>query len=163
MKIIEGLKKIKQLDRKIEKNNERIKKWCSFLQHPGDAPATYDADDIRKMMQQSADWAAEKARIRHALHRTNIETSVEFDGKIYSIDEMLCLQNITLPQKLNQLKLLRREEKGGSWRAKDDKDAKVIMQYDPKERDQAIADIEDALVRLDETLDSVNMNTDLVE
>ena len=31
MKIIEALKKIKHLDRKIEKTSDRISKWCSYI------------------------------------------------------------------------------------------------------------------------------------
>ena len=35
--ILQALKKIKHIDRKIEKTKERIQKWCSYI-HPLEAP-----------------------------------------------------------------------------------------------------------------------------
>lgn len=169
MKIIEALKKIKNLDRKIEKNKERISKWCSFIdidlvEKGGTPEPTYGPEDIRRMMQQNYDWFWEKARIRHRLHKTNLVTKAFFDGAEYNIDQLLCLQNIVLPQEIAQWKSLRRKEKSGGYGRRDELTAgRVVLQYNPRERDMHIEKVEDTAARLDELLDKLNLETDLVE
>jgi len=162
MKILAALKRIKHLDRKITKTLARIGKWCSFVvDNEKDPDAVYDKDDIRRMQQQIGDWAEAKATIRHGLHLTNIRTKVQFNGVEMSIDELLLLQNVILPEKMKALKVLRREEKGGYGNTAG-KDSWVILQYDPKERDMAIEKLELLMESLDEILDNLNIETDVV-
>jgi len=127
-----------------------------------DPDPVYNTEDLKKMHQQVRDWAAEKVRIRHALHVTNIETKIEYNGKDRSIDELLLIQNVLLPAELSGLKSLRREEKGGYGRSTASKDSWVILQYDPKERDIAIEALEHQMEKLDELLDNLNIETDVV-
>ena len=162
MKILTALKKIKHLDRKIGKTQKRIADWCSFVvENDKDPGPDYNADDISKMMQQVADWAGEKVRIRKCLHRTNVEVEVEWDGQKRSIDELLLIQNITLPTMIFSLRHLRRKEKNSSFGHKD-KDAYVVLQYDPRERDRAIEKLEYKKDELDALLDNLNIETDVI-
>jgi hypothetical protein len=163
MKILAALKKIKHLDRKIEKAIKRIDKWCSVVQdNENDPKPVYDGTDLQKMHQQVTDWSSEKIRIRHALHLTNIRTKVEFNSKPRSIDELLLIQNILLPAELRALKALHRRTKGGYGHHSESKDSWVLLQYDPKDRDQKTEAIEFQLELLDELLDNVNIETDVV-
>jgi hypothetical protein len=162
MKILHALKKIKHLDRKIEKTLKRIGNYCSVVvDNDNDAGPAYSADDIRTMQQQVRDWATHKAAIRGALHLTNVRTKVEFGGKNLSIDELLLLQNIVIPAEMACLTSLRRKEKGG-YRNSDSKDSWVVMQYNPKERDMAIEKLENKKEELDMLLDNLNIETDVV-
>lgn len=159
MKIIEALKKIKHIDRKIAKNRERISKWCSFVVSPGDPDKPlYDADEIRSMLQANGDMATEKVRIRHSLHKTNISTTAEFNGKVYTVDELLLMQAVSLPYALGTL--------NGMSRAKvpygQDK-ALVITQYDPKAKDKEIDYLERQAADLNDLLDMVSLETDVIE
>jgi len=163
MKILAGLKKIKHFDRKITKSLLRIERWCSFVaDNEKDPGAVYNEDDIRKMQQQIGDWAESKAIIRHGLHLTNMRTRVKFDGADMSIDELLLLQNVVLPEKMKALKVLRRKEKGHGYGSTPGKDSWVIIQYDPKQRDMAIEKLELSMENLDEILDDLNIETDIV-
>ena len=162
MKILAALKRIKHLDRKIEKRIKRIGRWCSYIvENENDPGPVYDADDIRKMQQQIRDWAAEKIRIRHCLHLTNIQTLVEYNSKDRSIDELLLIQNVLLPEELKALKAMRRKEKGGYGKPDAEK-AHVVLQYDPKDRDKRVEGIEYQLEHLDELLDNLNIETDVI-
>jgi len=163
MKILAALKKIKHLDRKIEKTLKRIESWCSIIVDNEKDPApVYNAEDIRKMRQQVIDWAIEKTRIRVALHLTNVRTLMEFDGKEQSIDELLLEQNVVIPAKLKAWTVMRRKEKGSGYRSTDSKDSWVIMQFDPKERDMEVEKLEHFKERLDELLDNLNIETDVI-
>ena len=162
MKILAALKRIKHLDRKIEKTMKRIEKYCSYIvENEQDPKPPYDGADIKKMQQQITDWSVEKARIRAAMHKTNIETKVLWDKRVYTIDELLLLQKVLLPAQIAMYKLLRRKEKGG-WRDDNKKDSYVVLQYDPKERDAEIEKIEYQMEQLDELLDNTNIETDVV-
>jgi len=162
MKILAGLKRIKHLDRKITKTLKRISKWCSFVSDNKEDPApVYDEGDIRTMQQQIGDWAVAKAAIRKGLHLTNVRTRVDFDGRQMSIDELLLLQNVVFPEKKKALVALRRKEKGG-YGSTSSKDSWVVLQYNPKERDQAIEKLELLEEELDTLLDNLNIETDIV-
>ena len=162
MKILTGLKRIKHLDRKITKTLLRIEKWCSFVvDNKSDPNPVYNEEDIRSMQQQITDWAINKSVIRGALHLTNIRTKVQFDGKEMSIDQLLLLQNIVVPEKKRALKCLRRKEKGGYGNMAS-KDSWVVLQYDPKDRDMAIEKLELLEEELDTLLDNLNIETNII-
>jgi len=163
MKILAALKKIKHIGRKIDKNIKRIEKWGSFIMdNDQDPDPTYNDEDIKKFQQQVGDWADEIARIRSALHLTNVRTKVEFMGKECSIDELLLFQNIVLPAKMRVFKAMRRKEKSSGWRSETNKDAWVELQFDPRERDMGVEKLENIADELDTLLDNINIETDVV-
>jgi len=162
MKILQALKKIKHIDRKIEKQSEKIQKYCSVIMEPNDPAPPYDAGDISKMLQSISDLLLEKARIRAALHKTNVATTVEFNGANRTIDELLLWQNVVIPGTIRAFKALRRKEKRNRYEETYSKEARVLLQYDPRNRDRGIEEMEDTLQRLDDTLDNLNIETDVI-
>lgn len=151
--IFQNLKKIKHLDRKITKTSERIKKWCS---HFDNEKPQYD---IEVLIQSVNGMITEKARLRHELHKTNIEIEVLFQKKIMSVDELIALVSLTIPAKINTLKLLRRREKGYNT----DEKLKVITHYDPAARDKKIDALEYTLEEAENVLDNINITTKIVD
>jgi len=156
MTILEALKKIKHLDRKIVKTSERISKWCSYIDTDG---ALYNAEDVRKMIQSVNDLIAERNFIRSRIHTTNILTPVTFRDRTMTIDELIILATLTIPASIDVQKLLRRKEK----LYQHPKEAKVILQYDPTERDKEIDQLEDMLDEANALLDKINITTNLVD
>lgn len=166
MKIIEALKAIKHLDRKIEKALERISMWCSYeLDETNPEPPLYNADDISKMRQQVIDWTLEKARLRHLLHKTNINTNVEFDGKTYNIDQLLLLNTVVIPARKDMLKQLTRRSISRRSFISDTTNSKVkiVMQYDPKEREKEMDSLDNTSMKISALLDNLTLNTEIVE
>ncbi|KKL47833.1 hypothetical protein LCGC14_2331590 [marine sediment metagenome] len=153
--IMQALKKIKHIDRKIEKTRERIQKWCSYID-PLEAPPQYDTN---KLLQSVGDLLAEKARLRHALHMTNALHKVEYKKVKVTIDELLITRTITIPVMIETFKLQRRKEK--PYGLKSDTEQNVVMQYDPSGRDRAIDSLENDLMEIDTLLDEVNITTDI--
>ena len=163
MKILAALKKIKHLDRKITKILKRIDKYCSVIvDNENDGDPVYNEGDVRKMQQKVVDWAMEKVKIRTALHLTNVRTKVNWKDSEHSIDNLLLIQNVLLPAQMSSRKALRRKEKGGYSSNTSSKDSWVILQYDPKKRDEDIERIEHEMEQLDELLDNLNIETDVV-
>lgn len=160
MTILEVLKRIKHVDRKIEKSKERLSKWCSYFDielEPGQEPL-YNAE---KLMQSINDLIALRGIYRHALHKANIDNKVEYKGKMLTIDELLVLRTSTLPARRNCLLLLRRREKGYSelrHLTEDERKAvRVITQFDPLKRDKSVDEIENEMADLDRLLDELNI------
>lgn len=159
MKILAALKKIKHLDRKIENTLLRIDKWSSYIVDNDEDPGpVYDEKDILIMHQKIGDWATEKVRIRAALHLTNVRTKANWGDGEYSIDKLLLIQNVLLPAKMRTLKALNRKEKGYSA----PKESRVVLQYDPKQRDLDVEKIEYQKESLDELLDNLNIETEVI-
>ena len=156
MTILQALKKIKHLDRKIKKNKERVARWCSYF---SDEEPMYDAEGIKKLLQSANDLINERNVLRHRIHRTNIMVTAEFQGKAISLDELIILRTLTIPSMLDALGTMRRKEKN----YRHDKEIKVVMQYDPSERDKLIDNLEYTMDVLDALLDDMNIKTELVE
>lgn len=156
MTILQALKKIKHLDRKIEKSKTRTARWCSYFD---DEEPVYDEAGIRKLMQSIDDLIRERNRLRHLIHKTNILTTVTFEHKEFTIDELLILRTLTLPALKDSFLKLRRKEKSFHH----DKDVKVVVQYDPNKRDKTVDSIENTMDELDALLDQINITTELVE
>lgn len=154
--ILQALKKIKHLDRKIEKNKERVAKWCSYIDP---LEATSPQYETKKLIQSVNDMLTERGTLRHALHTTNALHVVEYNGKHLTVDELLILVTVTIPAKIEVLKLQRRKEK--PYGLKDIEKHEVILQYDPGERDRAIDGFENDLAEIDALLDEINISTDV--
>lgn len=163
MKIIEALKKIKHLDRKIEKTSGRVTKWCSYFDDKENPNGpVYNEEDIQRMLQQIDDWASEKAQLRHKLHKTNMETTVDLWGKTYTLDELLGLKEIVIPQMIEIRKKMRRKEKGRVF-GEENKNTTVINQFDPKKRDQILDNLDSQKEEIDSLVDRLSIETNVVE
>lgn len=152
--VIQGLKRIKHLNRRIVTTKERISRWCSYL---SDEEPLYK--DINALVQSVNDMQIEIGKIRHAIHVLNATTVVEFRGKATTLDELLLESTVIIPAKIEVLQSLRRKEKNNFRQAQPD--IKVIVQYDSAKRDKDI----DALVELqsdiNDFLDIMNIQLEL--
>ena len=149
MTILEVLKKIKHVDRKIEKLKLRLEEWCSYYDiklDPGQQPL-YDA---KKLLQALNDLITLKK------------------GKKLTIDELIMMRTVTLPAKKQCLELLRRKEKGyvdlRHLSEEERKEVKVITHpfkaaslFDSIRRDRSIDEIDDEMADLDRILDEINI------
>lgn len=155
--VIQGLKRIKHLSRKIETTQERIKKWCSYM---SDEEPLYK--DIPAMIQSVNDMQTEIGRIRHAIHVLNATTTVVFQNKSTTIDELLIEATVNIPVRIDTLQSMRRKEKNQGWSGqREPQNVSVVMQYDPHKRDKDL----DALVNLqadiNDFLDMQNIQLEL--
>jgi hypothetical protein len=128
-----------------------MQRWCSHLE------TEETMYDWAKLMQSCQDLVTEIAKIRHALHRTNIMKTVDFDGRTYTIDELIGMRTTVIPNRIVLWKSLRRREKSYN----DPKEVNVVTHFDHKTRDMEIDKLEDMLDDVDAILDHVNIETEL--
>lgn len=153
MTLLQALKKIKQLTRKIETTQGRVNRWCSYFNN--EEPIY---TDIKGMVQSVTDMQLEISRIRHAMHVVNCTTVVKYEGKETTLDQLLLETRVVIPATLATLKLLRRKEKG----YQEEKDVKVVMQYDPSGRDKHIDILMDRSDSINDFLDENNKSIEIV-
>ena len=161
LSILQTLKKIKHLDRKIEKAGARLARWCSYFNvdvEEGESPP-YKRETL---LQQLSDWRDLRAALIHGLHKANLLNTVKYKGKELTIDELLILRTKTLPDTKKTLGSMRRKEKNYNnlryLGEEERKEVKVITQFNPAERDKAIDQIEDDMAFIDQILDELNIS-----
>ena len=152
--IIQGLKKIKHLSRKIETTNARIERWCSYI---SDEEPLYT--NIEALIQSVNDMQTEICKIRHAIHLVNANKVVTFENKETTLDELLLEATVTIPSKLATLSLLRRKEKNNFRQVQND--TKVILQYDPAKRDKLVDQLTERQANIHDFIDTMNIQLEL--
>jgi len=158
MNILQALKKIKHNDRKIAKIQTRISKWCS---HEDNVEPAYD---IKVLMQSVTDLLVFKAHLINAIRRANVSTVVQYKDKPWSLDMLIGHRTTVLPGRVATLTLLRRKEKERGFGVSNQNDpVKMLLNYDPKERDKELDAIEDEMSNIDTILDETNIATEVME
>ena len=152
--IIQGLKTIKHLSRKIETTNTRIGRWCSFTSDEDPLYTNIDA-----LVQSVSDMQTEICKIRHAIHLVNANKVVIFENKETTLDELLLEATVTIPSKLATLALLRRKEKNNFRQVQND--TKVILQYDPAKRDKLVDQLTERQANIHDFIDTLNIQLEL--
>ena len=152
--IIQGLKKIKHLSRKIETTNARIERWCSYI---SDEEPLYT--NIEALIQSVNDMQTEICKIRHAIHLVNANKVVTFENKETTLDELLLEATVTISSKLATLSLLRRKEKNNFRQVQND--TKVILQYDPAKRDKLVDQLTERQANIHDFIDTMNIQLEL--
>lgn len=174
MKIIEALKKTKDLKRKADDIRDKLKNFCADLD--ADTPA-YETPErqksqIAEWLQSIADILKEIERLRIGIQKTNLATEVPVevaDGKIVtkSIAAWIhrrkdlatleavawkCLTDRNLQPKNYTI------EGSNEFRV-----ANVRKYYNQKERDEKVEDFTSEPSRIDAALEVVNATTDIVD
>ena len=171
MKIIEALKKIKQLKIKCSDLNEKVRTYCADL----DNETPYYPDQraqIREWVQSYNDSTKEIVRLNYCLQRTNLETMVTIE-----------LESKNVTKSIFEW-ILRRKEYAkmdeNIWRSLTDKglreenkyqttqNAPVLvvkrrLYFDPVERDKKVELYRTEPSKIDSTLEIINAITDLKE
>lgn len=175
MKVIEALKKTKELQEKAEDLRDKVANHCAHMSY--ETPVYPDQKkQIREWMQSHSDVVKEILRLRLAIQRTNLATDVtiELDGKqvTKTIAEWihrrgtngmgLAYLEAELWRKLTD-RGLREGHLPTSQPSSEGTEAKIVRCYDPAERDDKVYLYRNEPQIIDRTLEVVNAVTDLIE
>ncbi len=171
MKIIEALKKIKDLKRKADDLKTKVEKYCADLDC--DTPIYTDQRrQITEWLQAHSDLMKEILHLRVSIQRTNLDTdvTVELGGKFVTktIAEWvhrrrdLAKEEETIWRKLTE-KNYQEEYKNRITVNAPETVIKRRLYFDAKERDVSIELYRSEPSTIDSTLEVVNATTDLIE
>jgi len=169
MKLIEALKKIKELQKKAEDLRTLVKNNCARSSLETDK-YPQQAKKVEGWMQSHSDILKEILRLRIAIQATNIKTEVaiELGGKAVTktIAEWIHRRRDLATEELSMWSLLSdRGVKEGlaTGPTGDPVEIKVVRFYDPSERDNKKALYQAEPITIDSKLEVTNAVTDLIE
>ena len=169
MKLIEALKKIKELQRKVEDLRDLVKNHCARSSLETDK---YEgqAKKVSGWIQSHSDILKEILRLRVAIQRTNIETKVSImlgeKTVTKSITEWIHRRRDLSGEELKMWNCL--SDRGivegmGKGPTGDPLQIKIVRFYDPVERDNHRDLFQSEPIIIDSTLEVINAITDLIE
>ena len=170
MKIIEAMKKIKELTIKAEDLRGKVKTYCADQSHETAVYGERQAEQVKEWIQAHGDVLKEILKLRVAIQRTNLETKViiELDGK--GVEKSIA-EWIHRRRDLSGLEL-------ATWQGIGDRglregviktstgenmEVKIRRYYSPVERDKRIELYRTEPSIIDRTLEVVNATTDIKE
>lgn len=170
MKLIEGMKRIKQNKEKITDLHAKIANHCANLSYETPVYGSETGTKIKEWLQSCTDLSQENVRLLTAVARTNLITPVtmEIGGKqvtktiaewVWRRREYAALDKLTFSR------LTDRGLKEGSSNTSTgvSLEIKLVRHYDPVARDTALAMYQAELHQIDSALEVVNAVTDLLE
>lgn len=171
MKLIEALKKTKELTIKAEDLRGKVAKYCAI---PSNESAVYGADkqkqQIEEWIQAHSDVLKEILRLRICIQKTNLATNVDIKLGEKNVSK-------TIAEWIHRRKDLAQTELA-MWNSIGDRgiregtvptstgekqEIKIIRFYDPKTRDERVELFRTEAGVIDRTLEVTNAITDLLE
>lgn len=172
MKLIEALKRLPVIEKRIQKNLGLINDYCCAIDNGNmdlafETPEKQQAEVI-SILQAVNDLVAEKASLRRRLAMTNAKTVVTIGGMEKTITEWIEYRERGMTNVLQAyLNLNTREAesklRNGNINIDPDKGFKTVRFYDEKQRNEMIERYENIRDNIDAQLEKVNATTDLIE
>lgn len=169
MKIIEGLKQIKDLQRKAEDLRTKISKFSAYLSY--ETPMYVDQkEQVSLWLQSHSDILKEILRLRIAIQKTNLSTVVTIDiggtSVTKSIAEWIHRRRDLADLGCQSWKMLTDKglKEGIATDTQGEKrEVKIIRCYEPSLKDKYIELFTTEPTTIDSRLETVNAVTDLIE
>lgn len=169
MKIIEAMKELKVILKRMNKNKELINEYAALPDNERLHFGSKDnqAKEIKKLIQANVDLANNYLNLKTRIEYTNLMTKVEIDGKEYTISEMLVLKRVLAKMLIQTFNALNDSQasmrvRSGS-RSSSEKTPVIEKFYDETEKTSGQRKWDDLYHTIDSRLEVVNATTDLLE
>lgn len=170
MKIIEALKELPLLDKRIEKKISQIAEYAAFVDNGHEElPFKTEAaqkGEVDSLVQSCHDLVARSAQIRRQLAVTNTSVEVEIGGEKRTIAEWIYYREAGMGARSRAVQSLSdARAKNAIQRTQFDPEAglKIVKFYDEKARNGEIERLTDIAGQIDARLEMINATTDLIE
>ena len=170
MKIIEAMKKLKDLQRKCHDLRNKVAVHCAGLSYETPPYGLEQRKTVEGWVQSHRDIVQEIARLRVAIQKTNILTLVTIDFGDKSVTKTiaewihrrrdLAQMDASMVAQLGDRGL---KEQRGKDSQGNDVEIKIVRYFDPKVRDELLNEFQSEPSIIDGRLEVVNAITDLVE
>lgn len=183
MKLIEALKNLKTIEKRVEKNCQMIGEYSAYVnvEAPAFETAERQRTEVSSLVQCNTDLAKEYLKLKTAIEFTNLSTKVSIGHRQHTISELITIRtsrkgkngvgtfsyNQFLPATYNALnankamqKLQQVFSRQGGVNPTDP--AKIIMLYDEADKNKALREWEEFYSAIDGKLEVVNAETELL-
>lgn len=168
MKIIEDLKRLKVVEKRMASNALDITKYASILSN--ERPLFESEDEQRRqvaqLIQANKDLLQESLKIKRRIEITNLFTQVEMGGVMYSISDLLAIKRSLAKRMLDTYDAL--NTKGTDSRIRNlpqsgDVKVQVIRLFDEKAKNDGRRSWQDLVDNIDSRLEVINATADIIE
>lgn len=170
MKIIEALKNLKTIQKRIEKNCEQIKQYCGYVNSETPAFETEEKQrmEVNSLIQSNLDLEVEYLRLKKAVEQTNLAVIVAIGSRNYTITELISIRRVVGKFRLNTynslspvqaMSRLQQVYNKPGWDSTNP--PKIVLVFKEEDKNRNIKDWEEFLSSIDGKLEVVNAETDL--
>ena len=172
MKIVEALKGLRVIEKKIKKNTEQIGEYSSILSNEkslfGDEKG--QEKKVRELIQSNQDLLTYYLKVKRAIEKTNLVATVEVGGVKYTLSDALTIKRKMARHMLdtyNALSTRTGDAKLGMRRMSVSGDPNqiisVLRMYQETDKLDGLTKWQDLYDNLESRLEVINATTDLVE
>ena len=168
MKIIEALKELKLIKKKMNGLMAEIERYSSRLstEVPYFSSDEDQVKEVNSRIQSGEDLMKRFLNLHERIIQTNLTVKLEFGGKMYSIQELLDLRReigSLMRGVYSSMNDRHAEQRRQQFRGQSESNMHIVRLYDEKTKNEKLRDWDDFLASIDARLEIVNATTDLVE
>jgi len=172
MKLVEAMKKLKVIEKRMKSNCEEITRYSSMVstERPLFETESKQEQEVLNLVQSNNDLIIEYLKIKKQIEKTNLETIVYIDSKDYSLSDMLIIKRKLAALQINTFRSMNDNEGSSRLRQQHssnvsggDKTPHVIRFYKEEDRNKGLRKWEDLYNTIDSRLEVINATTDLIE
>ena len=168
MKIVEGLKRLRVIEKRLAANRESITRYSSMVSTEKPLFETEDKQrkEVTSLIQSCNDLVSEYLKTKKQIEQTNLKITVEIGGVSHTISDLL-----TLKRKLSNLMIktyYALNDTAGESRLRnastvEGKTPHVVRFYKEESRNEGLRLWQDLYDNIESRLEVINATTDLVE
>lgn len=170
MKLIEGMKSLKVIEKKMQHNAVRITEYAAIVstEKPIFGTEVEQRKQVEALIQANTDLGTEYLNLKKRVDLTNIQTQVTIGKKAYSISDLLQIKRTvaklmeTTYQALND-QLAERRLVGMRQQAGGDKVARVERMYDETRKYEGLQHWQGLRDEIETRIEVINATTELFE
>lgn len=169
MKIIEALKELKLIEKKMESNIRNINQYASAVstERPFFGDEESQKKEVSSLVQSNEDLVTRYLELKRKIEMTNLLVTAEFEGKKYALSDLLTLQRRLGEYRMRTYNALNTNYADTRIKVAppelDGKKAQVIRLYDERKKNESLASIMDLQSNISARLEVINATTDITE
>lgn len=167
MKIVEAMKELKLIEKKMLKNNDAIKKYSSqpSNERPYFQDETTQRKEVKNLVQANNDLLNNYLSLKKRIEKTNLGVEVEVDGRAYTISELLVLKRRLSKIMIDSFDSMNDQNAKHNIMSMRGVDNSVRVErfYDERDKNEGLRKWQDFYDNIDSRLEVINATTDLVE
>lgn len=168
MKIIEALKKLKVIEKRITSNAKDITAYASVLSNEKPAFGTEEEQrrEVSQLLQSSEDLGNEYLDLKRKIEKTNLTVEVEMNGKKYSISDLLVIKRKLAKMMMDTYSALNTQNADHRLmynKAGQGQMPTVVQLYDEAAKNKKLRSWQEMYDQVDSRLEVINATEDIVE
>lgn len=170
MKLVEAMKKLRIIEKRMGENTKSITQYASMLSNE----RTYfntDTDQknkVKELIQSNTDLMKEYLWLKRCIEKTNLETEMEMDGVSYTLSELLVIKRKMGAVMLRTFEAMNDQtakERLVQFRgvASDGKTPNIVRYYQETDKIEGKRQYQNLLDNIESRLEVQNAITELIE